>query len=64
MEESKVFEKTMTSRQQKSMFKQQAILEGQPLASALEVRLERLRSDVVNAEGCDLPIGRWWLMIR
>jgi NSS family neurotransmitter:Na+ symporter len=22
--------------------------------------LERLRSEVVNAEGCDLPVGRWW----
>ena len=22
--------------------------------------LERLRREVVNAEGCDLPVGRWW----
>ena len=22
--------------------------------------IERLRREVVNAEGCDLPVGRWW----
>jgi NSS family neurotransmitter:Na+ symporter len=22
--------------------------------------LERLRREVVNAEGCDMPLGRWW----
>ena len=25
--------------------------------------LERLRCEVVNAEGCDLPIGRWWVFL-
>ena len=25
--------------------------------------LERLRGEVVNGEGCDLPIGRWWVTI-
>lgn len=25
--------------------------------------LEKLRSEVVNADGCDLPIGRWWVVL-
>jgi NSS family neurotransmitter:Na+ symporter len=25
--------------------------------------LEKLRQEVVNAEGCDLPIGRWWVFM-
>jgi NSS family neurotransmitter:Na+ symporter len=25
--------------------------------------LERLRSEVVNHEGCDFPIGRWWVVV-
>ncbi len=25
--------------------------------------LERLRTEVVNGDGCDLPIGKWWLVI-
>jgi len=28
--------------------------------AALRHGLERLRNNVVNAEGCDLPVGRWW----
>ncbi len=25
--------------------------------------LEKLRREVVNAEGCDLPVGRWWTFL-
>ena len=25
--------------------------------------LERLRREVVNADGCDLPVGRWWTFL-
>ncbi len=25
--------------------------------------LERLRSEVVNGEGCDLHIGKWWVVL-
>lgn len=28
--------------------------------AALRHGLEKLRREVVNAEGCDLPVGRWW----
>ena len=31
--------------------------------AALKFGLERLRTQVVNAEGCDLPIGRWWVVV-
>jgi NSS family neurotransmitter:Na+ symporter len=31
--------------------------------AALKFGLERLRGQVVNAEGCDLHIGRWWVWI-
>lgn len=30
--------------------------------AAARFGLERMRTEVVNAEGCDLPIGRWWVV--
>ncbi len=31
--------------------------------TAARYGLERLRQEVVNAEGCDLRIGRWWVVL-
>ncbi|MDY7093536.1 MAG: sodium-dependent transporter [Acidobacteriota bacterium] len=31
--------------------------------AALRFGLEKLRKEVVNGEGCDLPIGRWWTFL-
>ena len=31
--------------------------------AAMRFGLERLRTEVVNGEGCDLPIGRWWVVL-
>ncbi|MEM9552982.1 MAG: sodium-dependent transporter [Acidobacteriota bacterium] len=31
--------------------------------AAFRFGLERLRTDVINAEGCDLRIGRWWTLV-
>ncbi len=31
--------------------------------AAAKFGLERLRTEVVNGEGCDLPIGRWWVVL-
>ena len=31
--------------------------------AALKFGLERMRTEIVNGEGCDLPIGKWWVVI-
>ncbi len=31
--------------------------------AALRYGVERLRREVVNADGCDLPVGRWWTVL-
>lgn len=31
--------------------------------AAARFGLERLRTEVVNGDGCDLPIGRWWVVL-
>lgn len=31
--------------------------------AALRYGLEKLRIEVINGEGCDLPVGRWWTIL-
>lgn len=31
--------------------------------AAARYGLEKLRTEVVNGDGCDLPIGRWWVVL-
>ena len=39
------------------------MLTGLFAVAGLRFGLERLRREVVNDEGADLPIGRWWVMV-